>query len=284
MESKQKGKISPSRAPILFKCAFFSGKKSTSSSAGRGTLIDDALRDAIENGLDSYEIREKYVDDFIQPILYGYNFVLNNMYYPVASKKECRIKSCDERIGDGEVDCIDTESGIIVDFKTGQMRDYYYQMLFYAHLVFLQNHELDKIICYVCFLDKERHEKYTFTRNRARRAIDEYFDYIERQTEPNPSAYCSWCEKKYVCSKRIGVVNEFMRESSSLTKDNILSDEKTLKRFLDGAPMFIDLYESVKQDCISSLRNGGKVKGYRLQTQCRKSGLVYILKKEQNGN
>lgn len=284
MESKQIGKVSPSRAPMLNKCAFFSGKKHTSSSAGRGTLIDDALRHVIENGLDTYEIREKYIDEFISPIVYGYNFVLNKMTYPVASKSECRVKSTDDRVSDGEVDCIDIESGIIIDFKSGQVRDYYFQMLFYAYLVLNSYEHLDAVTCYVCYLDKQFSDKYIFSRSRINRLVDDYFSGLEKQNEPTPCQYCSWCEHKHSCSKRCKISSEFMRVGSGLSKENILSDSKTLKRFLDGAPIYIDMYESIKSECIAKLKAGGSVDGYRLQTQSRKNGLVYILKKEKDVN
>lgn len=276
---KHKGKISPSRSPILNKCAFFCGKKNTSYSAGRGTLIDEALRETIESGLDAGEIRARYVDDFVRPIVYGYNFVLNTMDYPTAAKSECRIESNDERIGSGEVDCIDVESGIIIDFKTGQIRDYYYQMLFYAYLAFNSCINAEIIKCYVCYLDKEYVENYSFKRTSIDNLINKYFEEFDAQIEPTPSQYCNWCTYKHTCIKRGELANDFMRHCSSMTRDSIAADKKILKRFLDAAPIYIDLYESVKCDAIQSLREGKRIDGYKLQRRNGKNGAIYVLKK-----
>lgn len=93
---------------------------------------------------------------------------------------------------------------LIVDLKTGEIRNYREQMSAYSLAKMQENPDLESLIVVELYSKKRRSVVYEITLQEAEDLIFELSDRIDAgEEEPNPCSYCNWCKNSQfgACSK-----------------------------------------------------------------------------------
>lgn len=187
--------VRPSSLPKLAACPCFASSPGTSEAAERGTLLDGVIRDAIATGDTGF--RQKLVREDVDAVEWAVAKVrLMAMGCEVfTDDARCAVASVDERVASGTMDAVCPELCWLVDYKTGQLRDYRGQMAAYA-LGCMEAFWAEEWTAHLLFVDQREVVTHRFTREEAERCVEEVF---ARPMEPSSCEYCSWCGRFECC-------------------------------------------------------------------------------------
>jgi CRISPR/Cas system-associated exonuclease Cas4 (RecB family) len=190
--------IRPSSGPKLAACPVFVGSEGASPAAERGTLLDAAVRGAVQC---DYEVYEQLSPEDQRAAEWGRNELLNlSAGYPVETREEYLAMAVPGLSTLGTADAICKVRGWVADIKTGQARSYREQMAAYA-LACMEDHFATNWTAHVLYIDQKMRRTYEFTREDAERITAAWIEKAKsREAQPTPSEYCDWCANKSTCS------------------------------------------------------------------------------------
>jgi CRISPR/Cas system-associated exonuclease Cas4 (RecB family) len=86
----------------------------------------------------------------------------------------------------------------VIDYKSGQQRDYYYQLVTYA-LAAMQKYGEDECRVVALYGKTETVHEFSIIREDAEAAVFGLIDRLAKGGEPRLCDYCGWCEHNGTC-------------------------------------------------------------------------------------
>lgn len=213
--------IRPSSLPKLAECRCYCNKPSTSDAAARGTSVDSVIRTAWQTYTagrfhESNPCHKTTVAG--QPIKptkpeeslpYGLSredrtacawaldklLQYSNGAEVYTKEQDCIATSYMDGIADGTMDAVIPAEQVLLDFKTGQIRNYYHQMAAYA-LSCMNTYFADEWKAILLFVDQQEVTVHEFTRESAEGVLKPILD---APLLPSSCEYCSWCANFEEC-------------------------------------------------------------------------------------
>lgn len=203
--------VRPSSLPKLAACRCYESRPGTSEAAERGTRIDKAIRVmwarmAGEAWAKDEELPELPNIDEKDAVVWAVD-----QLDELSHDGEMHLETCEEKlravskvagVKDGTMDGLCVEGAFLVDFKSGQVRNYREQMAAYA-LSCMDEYFADEWTAYLLFVDQRAIVAHSFTAEEARRLVE---GVVERPKVPEHCEYCTWCAKFATCPVVTGAV------------------------------------------------------------------------------
>ena len=261
--------VRPSSLPKLKECACYIGKPGTSPAAERGTMIDGVIRHAIATGDAAY--RNKLVKDDVDAVAWAVDQVeMLAMGHKVYTEDaDCKAELDGARIQSGTMDGVCPDLCWLVDYKTGQIRNYKEQMAAYA-LACMDTYFADEWTCHVLFVDQRHKETYRFTHAEAEECINTPLD---QPYTPNPCDYCTWCGRFDACpalqSKAedalalvpsVPTGKDEIKELVTSLVETLLDDPDKAAEFIGKAAIIEDIKERVRDYYKEDMASKGETK------------------------
>ena len=211
--------VRPSALPKLAACRCFEGAPGTSEAAERGTRIDKAIRVmwarmvCTEYGEEELpELKDTEEKDAVMWAIEQLESVSHDGdLFIETDEAKLRAVSQVHGVKDGTMDALCVEGAFLVDFKSGQVRNYKEQMAAYA-LSCMEEYFADSWTAYLLFVDQRSIVGHSFTADEARRIVEEV---VAKPKVPTNCDYCKWCAKFATCPAVTGAVAE-VQESPAL--------------------------------------------------------------------
>lgn len=218
--------FSPSKFPQLEKCLHFDSDNSktddVNSPAMRGTLqhtlLEKMLNKAKETGsclLDDADKKwslETLSNEEREFVMHSFHEILQIVSKHDVELSAIRVEqsvcatTSDMVMVDGTADVmfVDSEgSAVIIDYKSGQDRDYSGQMKVYG-LAVAQELGCEKVHTYITYGRGKRQQHEIYNVDDLLNYFDEMVSKIESKDdfEPSPCDYCNWCKNAVSCPAR----------------------------------------------------------------------------------
>jgi hypothetical protein len=240
-------KYSPSKFPAWYQCGNFDSEKNESEEMQRGTKLHAAIHEKILDKNDIYStlsfLDKCIVDDFLKWI-YSFDFE--------TISTECFLRHNNDFFGTADTIIEKTDGSIIIDFKTGQIRNYFAQLAGYKILNGIENCEL---YCYFGDADDEYFfEKFDIPLSECREIVSICMrNFDEKIISPEKIDYCSWCSNKSSCPTFCNQLPEILEKKELTIKS--LSDSDLNKAFsnISGIEKLI---EELKDEIRFRMENG----------------------------
>ena len=200
MSDKQPG-ISPSMLPNLAACRAFEAGASCSTAAKRGVRIDKAIREAwtAQNGgmlfdyaffLSSLTPKDR---ESVEWALTELEILQAANGAPIFTEgPEIQAAAALDGIAGGTLDAISPQARLLVEFKTGDKRDYAGQLAAYAAACCKKYH-VAAWRCVTIYIDKRETENHVFSIDAAEQTVQSIVaSPFKRTTGP----HCQWCGAK----------------------------------------------------------------------------------------
>lgn len=200
--------VRPSALPKLLECRCYEGKPGTSAAAERGTRIDAAIRRlyALRQGLpwnDADGAESALNDEDAEAVRWALDKLdelsldpLTDEHHAVETREsELRAVVPVEGVLPGTMDALCVGLGWLVDFKTGQKRNYTPQMAAYA-LACMDAYFADRWTAHILFVDSQEVVSREFTEVEARLLVEPI---VNMPPVPTACEYCKWCAKFEGC-------------------------------------------------------------------------------------
>lgn len=198
----------PSNFPAWSYCTHYKGtpvpEDDLENKANRGTLQHICLEDMFTGkGVDPI-IVDVLTEEESEGLEWAYNWVSDNTPSPRLCERKISMVDDDfELLYFGTIDLtwIDTDSVLhIMDYKTGNKRDYLAQLMGYA-LPCMIEYKVDKCIVHTCYTKFQTVEEVELTLAECRETVLGLLDDVKSGSiDPQPCDYCSWCSKASTCS------------------------------------------------------------------------------------
>lgn len=212
--------VRPSALPKLAACRCYESKPGSSEAAERGTRIDRAIRVMwARMAGDAWAKDEELPDlpsvDEKDAVVWAMD-QLDELSHDGAmhlETQEEKLKALSKidtlkngahlvKLKDGTMDGLCVEGAFLVDFKSGQVRNYKEQMAAYA-LSCMDEYFADEWTAHLLFVDQRQRVSLRFTAEEARAIVQAV---LERPCEPEHCEYCTWCAKFTTCPVVTGAV------------------------------------------------------------------------------
>ena len=276
--------LRPSSLPKLAQCPGYTNSPfKAGPPAMRGTITDEGYRDYFDIGEDApnfVDMDERIaalsaecgVD--LDPAKEGvqwaidYTKLLARGSEIITSEDKLTVKTPMLDSGSGTMDCHIPQQRIIIDLKSGMVRNYKEQLAAYAMEVMNERFE-DKYECYLLFLDSKTVVKHTFTFEEAQgivaairtAALDPY-------KELRVNQYCNWCGSKDTCQERLNLASRSVAALNVAERfEAILDDPQELSEFIQGVEVLDDLYKKAKSKGVDYISEGVEVPGFKMVTR-----------------
>ena len=226
--------ISPSALPKLAECALYTSAPGASAAAERGTLIDKAIRELLQDDPTTFDTLTaddqavaRWGADEIR--------VLSGGYY-VETREEHLGMEVPGLSRPGTADAVCLRARWVADIKTGQVRNYRQQLAAYA-LACMHEHFADSWTAHVIYVDQRLRRTYEVTREQAEATVSNLIaEASSRHAEPTPNEYCGWCAHRDGCRALVRQSSEalaLVMSPTSLTeiRERILANPVELSAF-----------------------------------------------------
>lgn len=289
MNTNQENWLRPSSLPKLEACPAYESTGGTSDAAERGTRIDVALR----NMLAGDKIPAEFNEEDKESTLWAYRQIkeIANGEKILSSEDDCRMPSGVHGVKDGTADAIIPSRDILIDLKTGQIRDYKAQMAAYA-LSCMDIYFVDEWTTYLIFADQQTITANQFSRESAEEICKNILKSCENKTE-SICDYCGWCAKTRTCSLRNEMLDKLMTIAAELptltpalksvlpaqaaTKapmlEEILADDGRAIAFLDMFKVAESYHDIIKAELTKRLVKGENIEGLALVSNSGRSSI-----------
>lgn len=246
----------------------------------RGTITDEGYRDYFAIGEDApnfvnmdERIAELSAEQGVElnPAKAGVQWAID---YTKLLAKGSEIITDEDRLtvktpmldsNSGTMDCHIPQQRIIIDLKSGMVRNYKEQLAAYAMEVMNDRFE-EKYEAYLLFLDSQTVVKYIFTFEEAQGIVAAIrMATLDPYKQLKVNQYCGWCGSKDTCQERISMAARSMAALDTAERfDAILDDPIELADFLTGVEALDDLYKRAKAKGVDYISEGVEVLGYKM--------------------
>lgn len=235
-----------SSLPKLAECPCYEGAPGEAgAAAARGTRLDAWMRECLAGGQVSAEGKGEDAAAVVWAV--GAVRELAAGAKILSEDAECKVRTPGmEHVG--TADAIIPERRILVDLKSGQMRNYREQVAAYA-LGLMEEHFANTWTCVLLFCDSQRMVVHEFTYGEAAELVEGILRAAAHpERKPVLCDYCGWCARADTCEARVKAVEatrETMELVAPLTEDqkewvlaSLLEDREATGRFLAQAKVF----------------------------------------------
>lgn len=249
----------------------------------RGTITDEGYRDYFAIGEDApnfvnmdQRIAELSAEHGVElaPAKAGVQWAID---YTKLLAKGSEIITDEDRLtvktpmldsSSGTMDCHIPQQRIIIDLKSGMVRNYKEQLAAYAMEVMNDRFE-QEYECYLLFLDSQTAVKYKFTFEEAQGIVAAIrIATLDPYKQLKVCSYCNWCGSKDTCSERLNMAARSMAALDTAERfDAILEDPAELADFLTGVEALDDLYKRAKAKGVDYISEGIEVPGFKMVTR-----------------
>ena len=226
--------ISPSSLPKLAECALYTSAPGASAAAERGTLIDQAIREFLQDETTTFDTLTP--EDQAAAQWGAAELHTLSGGYPIETREEHLGMEVPGLSKPGTADAVCVRAKWVADIKTGQVRNYRKQLAAYA-LACMVEHFADSWTAHVVYVDQRLRRTYEFTRDQAEAIVAETIAEATSETaEPTPNEYCGWCANQNTCRALVRQSSEalaLVRSETSLEeiRDRILANPVELSAF-----------------------------------------------------
>ncbi len=199
-------KVRPSSLPKLACCRAFENSPGTSPAAERGTKLDGIIRAAwqeLKRRKEEDVLLDDVADlaDLATEDVAAVRWAINTMHELSGGEdietREEQLQAVvpHRQVLTGTMDGLCVGGCFLIDFKTGQERDYKAQMAAYA-LACMDAYFIDSWTAHLLFIDQQKVVTHFFKEEEARELLDSI---INAPVEPTACDYCEWCGKFGTC-------------------------------------------------------------------------------------
>jgi len=273
--------LRPSSLPKLAQCPGYTNSPfKAGPPAMRGTITDEGYRDYFAIGEDApnfvnmdERIAELSAEQGVElnPAKAGVQWAID---YTKLLAGGCEIITDEDRLtvktpmldsSSGTMDCHIPEKRIIIDLKSGMVRNYKEQLAAYAMEVMNDRFE-ERYEAYLLFLDSQTVVKYIFTFEEAQGIVAAIrMATLDPYKQLKVNQYCGWCGSKDTCQERISMAARSMAALDTAERfDAILDDPIELADFLTGVEALDDLYKRAKAKGVDYISEGVEVPGFKM--------------------
>jgi hypothetical protein len=274
MSTKNIKLIRHSSLPKLAECPCFEGKPGEAGpAAARGTLLDLAMRELLAGG----EMPAGVTGEDAAAVEWAVNAVedLAGGAQIFSADKDCKVETPGmEHVG--TADAIIPERLLVIDLKSGKVRNYREQVAAYA-LGLMEEYFAGSWTCVLLFCDAREMVVHKFTYEEAEALVGGILKAArDPAKKPVLCDYCNWCAFSTSCDARMEAVEQTLEIVSivePLTMDqrewvveSLLEDRKETARFLAQAKVFDAFRERVEERVKEILtENGEALPGWKLR-------------------
>lgn len=257
---------SPSALPALDKCPCFK-----SAPAGRAAEEGTRQHQQLTDLYDGKEI------DAAPGVKWAWQWVQENMDMHRTGNEVCLSLMRDfEEITFGTADFIgyDKLSALtVIDYKSGQERDYYYQLITYA-LAAMQKYGEQECRVVVLYGKIETVREFTILKEDAENAVFTLFDRLDGESTPTLCDYCGWCALNGECSATVpaiaAVVEQYPEEPIDTSEivtfhASEITDPAQMAKVYEIACAVEKWAESAKHHAKQAAIEGMQIPGFRLR-------------------
>jgi len=164
-------------------------------------------------------------------------------------------------------------SAILVDFKSGEVRDHRAQVAGYAAAMMSTHPDVATVTAWLLFGRYRRAISHTFTREEAVAIVEAVIARREDPARtPEPCDYCAWCSSRMTCpalTARAVVIAEnredWRGELPAEWHASALTDPVQMARALALAKFVEEWADAVKHHATELAKGGVEIPGYKLQ-------------------
>ena len=267
----------PSSGPALEMCSHYEPTFSTSPNAQRGTEFHQTIAVVLRDP-------DYWVGYPERTTAYSIELYKKLIDIPGGIEDEVPLLDSDgEFVTSGTIDCWgrkqigkDLERHAIIDWKTGQERDYWAQLSIYGLSLLdrvyanVPRHTLDdaEIDLHIAFVDQEKHFTQTCTYAELRARVDKLIEDIRDPASPySVNAYCGYCDLRGRCpawDRERAVA--FPAGDLHQRFDIIRRDPVQLARFIIAKRRFDKIVEQEKFDelAMQLMKEGQELPGLKI--------------------
>lgn len=253
--------IRPSTLPKKELCPCFEPDGKTSEAAERGTRLDECIRkawkifsDIAQTGVADVKSTARNVviatelvenDDEIEACTWAVESIHNLAGDSPFETAEDALQAVVpvEGIKSGTMDGLCAERTFLVDFKTGQIRDYYLQMGAYA-LACMDAYFSDEWTAHLLFVDAKEIVTHVFKRSQIESRLKDVV-FRCKGGYPVQNDYCNWCRRFGYCPVTTNAVQE-LREGLP-TLEQLACDDFAAHSFLSKLKIANDFADRLKE-------------------------------------
>jgi len=247
--------IRHSSLPKLAECPCFEGKPGEAGpAAARGTLLDSAMRELLAGG----EMPAGVTGEDAAAVEWAVAVVedLASGAQIFSADADCKVTTPGmEHVG--TADAIVPERVLVLDLKSGKVRNYREQMAAYA-LGLMEEYFAERWMCVLLFCDARHMVVHEFTYEEASELVGGILKAArDPARKPVLCDFCSWCAFSTSCDARMEAVEQTLEIVSivePLTMDqrewvveSLLEDREGTARFLAQAKVFDAFRERVEE-------------------------------------
>lgn len=191
--------VRPSALPKLQECRCYVSQSSSSDAAKRGTALDAIIREAWAAGTrELAQIAEPWTEADREACNFALQHLalLSHGEHVETREEELQAVVPVDGVKAGTMDALCAAEGWLVDFKTGQVRDYHAQMAAYA-LACMDAYFADEWTSHLIFVDQKQVVSHHWTRAEAEQLVS---DIANAPQVPTLCEYCCWCGAAETCT------------------------------------------------------------------------------------
>lgn len=273
--------VRPSSLPKLEQCRAYKPAQGTSDAAERGTLIDKVIREAWtleQDGKDTSFLFERLGTEDAEAVKWALGKIHELAGEDYFCTEESDLRADAELAGlvPGTMDGLCPHRGLLVDYKTGQVRDYRLQMGAYA-LACMHEYFLDTWTAYLLFVDAKQVVTHVFNLDEIKAELEAL---LASEAVPTPCDYCKWCAGFEACPAVLKAVADTMDAADELPEppkkskggaadlpasiDAMAQDDTLAHKFLSALKLASDWADRLKERIRERVRTSGNTPHFKL--------------------
>jgi len=260
--------LSPSSFPALAECPQFKSGPA-GEAAEEGTRQHQQLS-MLYDGLDPYS-------NGTPPTLWAWQWVQDNMNgHKTGNEVRLTLMRDFKEVTFGTADFIGYDLMgylTVIDYKSGQQRDYYYQLVTYA-LMAMQRYGESECRVVVLYGRDEYVSEFVILREDAETAVFGLFDRLEAGGPACLCDYCGWCENNGTCEATApaitAVATQYPVEPLQINDietfhASAITDPNQMAKVYEVACVLEKWAESVKHHAKQAVIDGMEIPGFKLR-------------------
>ena len=267
--------IRHSSLPKLAECPCFENKPGEAgAAAARGTRLDAAFRAGLSQEKSTVELLVEELAAVAWAVATVEDLARGAKI--LSADEECKVRTPGmEHVG--TADAIIPERFLVLDLKSGQVRNYREQVAAYA-LGLMEQYFADRWTCVLLFCDLQKVVTHEFTYAEAAELVEGILK-AARDPERKPVLcdYCNWCAFSTSCKARVEAVVETTalmvaverngEDAHGWMLETMLEDPAMVGNFLKQAKVF-DVFREALEERVKQLLEGDSeaVPGWRLRS------------------
>jgi hypothetical protein len=244
-----------SSLPKLAECPCYEKKPGEAGpAAARGTRLDGAFRTRLTGGVMPAEVAGEDAAAVEWAVTVVKELAGGSRVW--SAEEDCKVRTPGlEHVGTADV--VIPERLLVVDLKSGKVRNYREQVAAYA-LGLMEEHFAGRWTCVLLFCDARQVVMHQFTYEEAQALVEGILRAVaDPAKKPVLCDYCNWCAFSTSCDARmeaveqtqeiVSIVEPLTMEQREWVVESLLEDREGTARFLAQAKVFDAFRERVEE-------------------------------------